>query len=58
MTLRLVGCRQKFQKAIKAWRRRAYTKDEFYRLVSNTKFRKCEIQESLTGLEIWLEKWP
>ncbi|MGE5446318.1 MAG: class I SAM-dependent methyltransferase [Ignavibacteriales bacterium] len=36
--------------------KRAYTKDEFYRLVSNTEFRKCEIQESLTGLEIWLEK--
>jgi hypothetical protein len=57
MTLRLIGCRQKFQKAIKAWRRRAYTKkDESYRLVSNTEFRKCEIQESLIGLEIWLEK--
>ncbi len=36
--------------------KRAYTKDEFNGLVSNTRFRKCEIQESLMGLEIWLEK--
>jgi ubiquinone/menaquinone biosynthesis C-methylase UbiE len=36
--------------------KRAYTKDEIAEFVSQTEFRKCDIQETLVSLEIWLGK--
>jgi ubiquinone/menaquinone biosynthesis C-methylase UbiE len=36
--------------------KRAYTKSEFEKLISETKFRETEIREDLTGLEIALTK--
>ncbi len=36
--------------------KRAYTKDEIKEFVSKTGFRKCDIHETLMGLEIWLGK--
>lgn len=36
--------------------KRAYTKQEFEKLIAETKFRGIEIREDLTGLEIWLTK--
>jgi ubiquinone/menaquinone biosynthesis C-methylase UbiE len=36
--------------------KRAYTQDEIREFVSKTKFRNCDIQETLVGLEISLEK--
>jgi ubiquinone/menaquinone biosynthesis C-methylase UbiE len=36
--------------------KRAYTKAEFARMISATRFRDFEIQENLLGLEIWLSK--
>ena len=36
--------------------KRAYTRSEFEQFLSQTQFGKVDIQESLTGLEVWLEK--
>ena len=36
--------------------KRAYTKGEITEFVSRTEFRKCDIQETPIGLEIWLGK--
>jgi ubiquinone/menaquinone biosynthesis C-methylase UbiE len=36
--------------------RRAYTKTEFQRMISQTSFRRVEIREELIGLEILMEK--
>jgi ubiquinone/menaquinone biosynthesis C-methylase UbiE len=36
--------------------KRAYTKSEFERFVSQTKFRSVEIEENAIGLEVWLHK--
>jgi hypothetical protein len=36
--------------------KRAYTRSEFEQFLSQTQFRKVDIRESLTGLEVWLEK--
>jgi ubiquinone/menaquinone biosynthesis C-methylase UbiE len=36
--------------------KRAYTRGEFEQFLSQTRFGKVDIQESLTGLEVWLEK--
>ncbi len=36
--------------------RRAYTEKELQELVDRVRFRKSEISETLTGLEVWLEK--
>ena len=36
--------------------KRAYTKNEFEQLLSQTKFRNVNIQETPTGFELWLEK--
>jgi len=36
--------------------KRAYTRREFEEFVSQAGFEKCKIVESLTGLEVWLEK--
>jgi hypothetical protein len=36
--------------------KRAYTQDEIRKFVSKTEFRNCDIQETLVGLEISLEK--
>jgi ubiquinone/menaquinone biosynthesis C-methylase UbiE len=38
--------------------KRAYTKPDFERMISQTGFAKAEIRESLTGLEILLSKSP
>lgn len=38
--------------------KRAYTKADFERMVAETRFEKVEIRESLTGLEILLNKSP
>jgi hypothetical protein len=37
-------------------RGRAYTKDQFNAFISQTKFRKYDIQENPMGFEMWLEK--
>jgi len=36
--------------------KRAYTRGEFEQFLSQTRCGKVDIQESLTGLEVWLEK--
>jgi ubiquinone/menaquinone biosynthesis C-methylase UbiE len=36
--------------------KRAYTRSEFERFLSQTQFGKVDIQESPTGLDIWLQK--
>jgi ubiquinone/menaquinone biosynthesis C-methylase UbiE len=36
--------------------KRAHTQNEIHQLLSETEFRKCEVQESPLELEIWLEK--
>ena len=36
--------------------KRAYTKQEFEELISETKFHGIEIRDDLIGLEIWLTK--
>ena len=36
--------------------KRAYTRPEFEAMISETEFHGCDIQESLTGFEIWLSK--
>lgn len=36
--------------------KRAYTKDAFRQLVSKSRFKTCEIQESGISLEVWLKK--
>jgi len=36
--------------------KRAYTKSEFERMISETRFQRSEIRENLAGLDIWLFK--
>jgi hypothetical protein len=36
--------------------KRAYTKREFEQLLTNTQFRSTRIEETLFGVDIWLEK--
>jgi hypothetical protein len=38
--------------------KRAYTRNDFERMVAQTKFGRAEIRESLTTLELWLERAP
>jgi ubiquinone/menaquinone biosynthesis C-methylase UbiE len=38
--------------------KRAYTRNDFEQMIAQTGFDKFEIQESLTGLDVWLNKFP
>jgi ubiquinone/menaquinone biosynthesis C-methylase UbiE len=38
--------------------KRAYTRTDFEQMIAQTGFDKFEIRESLTGLDVWLNKFP
>jgi len=38
--------------------KRAYTRNDFEEMIGQTGFDKFEIRESLTGLDVWLNKFP
>jgi len=37
-------------------RRRAYSREDFVRMVAETPFRTCEIVDRPIGMEVWLQK--